>query len=678
MGELEKALQALNSIPASSVSYEEWIHIGMALKSEGFDVSVWDDWSRADSRYHSGECEKKWSTFVGEGWGVKTIYYLANQYGGYTPSKKWTFDDYLPAEAEGYEQIIADSSPDKDKPYQMAVTYLEALFEPDEIVGYVHSAELNEDRQKWIPANRGIWRKCEDIVRDLKKYRKLDSAFGTINEEAGAWIRINPLDGKGATDKNVTAYRYALVEADSMPIEDQKKLLINMRLPIKALVESGGKSVHAIVKVDAENEPEYKQRVSFLFSELAKRNFIVDMNNKNPSRLSRLPGAMRAGNCQRLLGINLGCSSWEDWLDFIHGVNDDLPEVDDLWDMFQEDEEMPDEVIASVLYEGGKLMITGDSKSGKTCLSQNLAVCIASGHPWLGKFQCKKGKVLYINLEIRKQMLKNRFKSIFKTLDIKLTKENVSNIRPWNLRGKALPLDQLASKIIRRARQDGPFAAIILDPVYKVQQGDENSAEAISKFCNALDKIAEETGAAIIYDHHHPKGDAGQKKAIDRGAGSGVFARDADALIDISNLEPGNDASDLVKDLIKTGEKPMEMSFILRDFPDQESQKIWFKYPIHYIDSANLLDNCYIEGSAEANFSKNPNRISDDEKKRLIEEAFIECQTDGRARVSDMVEYTGKDKKTIRKYASEIGIYDLSERGFIKRDIEEIPDILKM
>lgn len=651
----------------------------MALKTEGFPASVWESWSAKDmSRYHPGECEKKFNTFNGSGVGGGTIVHYAEQYGNYTPGKKWSFDDYLPAEAEGYEQIIADSSPDKDKPYQMAVTYLEALFKPEEMVGYVHSAELNEDRQKWIPANRGIWRKCEDIVRDLKKYRKLDSAFGTINEEAGAWIRINPLDGKGAADKNVTAYRYALVEADSMPIEDQKKLLINMKLPIKALVESGGKSVHAIVKVNAENEPEYKQRVSFLFSELAKRNFIVDMNNKNPSRLSRLPGAMRAGNCQRLLGIDLGCSSWEDWLDFIHGVNDDLPEIDDLWDMFQEDEEMPDEVIASVLYEGGKLMITGDSKSGKTCLSQNLAVCIASGSPWLGKYQCKKGKVLYINLEIRKQMLKSRFKSIFKALDIKPTKENVSNIRPWNLRGKALPLDQLASKVIRRARQDGPFAAIILDPVYKVQQGDENSAEAISKFCNALDKIAEETGAAIIYDHHHPKGDVGQKKAIDRGAGSGVFARDADALIDISNLEPGNDASDLVKDLIKTGEKPMEMSFILRDFPDQESQKIWFKYPIHYIDSANLLDNCYIEGSAEANFSKNPNRISDDEKRRLVEEAFIECQTDGRARVSDMVEYTGKDKKTIRKYALEIGIYDLSERGFIKRDIEKNPDVLKM
>jgi RecA-family ATPase len=274
-------------------------------------------------------------------------------------------------------------------------------------------------------------------------------------------------------------------------------------------------------------------------------------------------------------------------------------------------------------------------------------------------------------------MLKRRFKAIFKELDIDMTRENVSNIRPWNLRGKALPLDELAPKVIRRARAEGPFTAIVLDPVYKVQQGDENSAEAISKFCNALDKIAEETGAAVIYDHHHPKGDAGGKKAIDRGAGSGVFARDADALVDISNLDPGNDASDLVGELMASGEKPMILSFVLRDFKDQPDQKIWFKYPLHYIDSANLLENCYIEGSWEANASQNPNRISDDEKKRIVENAFLHCQVEGRARVSEMAEYSGRDKKTIRKYAIELGNYDVSERGYIKRDIDDLPDVLK-
>lgn len=649
----------------------------MALNSEGFPVSVWDDWSRKDmDRYHSGDCEKKWDTFNGVGTTAGTIFHLAMEQGYKPHGKVYSWDDFIPAEVENYEETIANNAPKKDKPYQMAIKYLETLFEPDEIVGYVHSAIFKEDRQKWVPANAGAWRKRDDIIADLKKYKNFD-AFGSMNEEAGAWIRINPLDGKGAGDKNVIRYTYALAEADSMPIEDQKKLLVNLKLPIAAMVESGGKSVHAIVKVGASSETEYKQRVSFLFAELGKHNFIVDTNNKNPSRLSRLPGVMRSGVCQTLIATNIGCSSWEEWIDELNGINDDLPEIDNLWDMFEAPDETPDEVIASVLYEGGKLMITGDSKSGKTCMSQTLAVCIASGTPWLGKYQCKQGKVLYINLEIRREMLKRRFRAIFKELGIKPTKSNVGNIHPWNLRGKALPLDELAKIVVRRAHYDGPYTAIVLDPVYKVQQGDENSAEAISKFCNAMDKIAEETGACVIYDHHHPKGDAGQKKAIDRGAGSGVFARDADALIDISNLDPGNDAPDLVKELTKNGEKPMILSFVLRDFPDQPEQKIWFKYPIHYIDSANLLENCHIEGSSEANFSKNPNRKSDDEKRRIVEDSFIACQKDGRARTSDMATYSEMSSRIIRDYAMQVGGYDVSERGYIKRNIDDLPDVLK-
>lgn len=664
MGELDKALQALDSIPASSVSYEEWIHIGMALKSEGFDVSVWDDWSRADSRYHSGECEKKWSTFENSGIGIGTVFHIAEQY-GYQPSKKWSFDDYLPAEAEGYEQIIADSSPDKDKPYQMAVTYLEALFEPDEIVGYVHSAELNEDRQKWIPANRGIWRKCEDIVKDLKKYRKLDPAFGSINEEAGAWIRINPLDGKGAADKNVTAYRYALVEADSMPIEDQKKLLINMRLPIKALVESGGKSVHAIVKIDAENEPEYKQRVSFLFNKLADKSFIVDTANKNPSRLSRLPGAMRAGNLQRLLGIDLGCSSWEDWLDFVNGVDDNLPEVIAFSDMIDNPPEEVPELIHGILHVGCKMIITADSKAGKSCMAENLAICIAEGKPWMKKFQCEKGRVLYIDLELSRRAIYDRTQYIRKELGVN---SKIPNLEFFPLRGYAESLETLLPKIVRRARSKN-YSAIVIDPLYKIQSGDENSAEALSKFCNALDRLARETGAALIITHHHPKGHAGDRKAIDRGAGSGVIARDADAIIDLAYLDPGDDPNALLAEVLNKKHKPMQMAFILRDFESPEDSNVFFKFPIHFFDTEHLLDGVPVEGSRDANLQKSSKRTTEERRRKILDEIFEAVQMNGAAALKDMNKYAdGKPSpRTLRRYIEEFSDDYLLDHGVVTK-----------
>lgn len=672
MEDRERVQSALDAIDPVMLNYEDWLHVGMALKDEGLPCAVWDSWSMKDrDRYKPGNCLRKWNSFNGDGWTIATVFHLAEER-GWTSYKRYTWDDYLPAYAENYDEVIATGAKEEEQPWQMAVRYLETLFTPDESVSYVHSATYKPERDKWVPADAGHVRKVSALIRDLKRYKNLDEAFGSINENAGAWIRHNPATGAG--DKDITRYGYVLVESDDLPIEDQKKLMISLKLPIAAMIESGGKSVHAIVKIQAQDKAEYRQRVEFLFDYLSKHKFIVDENNKNPARLSRLPGAERKGKIQRLIAVNIGCESWKDWKDYIEGIDDDLPSLDNLWSMFEAPDETPDEVISSILYEGGKLMITGDSKSGKTCLSQNLAVCIASGHPWLGKYQCKQGKVLYINLEIRKEMLKNRFKALFRELGIEVNEENVGNIRPWNLRGKALPLNDLAPKVIRRARAEGPFVAIVLDPVYKVQQGDENSAEAISKFCNALDKIAEETGAAIIYDHHHPKGDAGGKKAIDRGAGSGVFARDADALVDISNLDPGNDAADLVTELMNGGEKPIELSFVLRDFKDQPSQKIWFKYPIHYIDSANLLEGCYVEGSKEANLSKNPNRKSDDEKRAIVEYAFGVCQEQGFAKLSDMANYSPVKIDALRKYVNEHGGFQLNHGIVSKNDIGENTD----
>ena len=57
-------LEALNHIPVAELSYEEWLSVGMALKTEGYDCSIWDDWSRNDTRYKEGECPRKWATFV--------------------------------------------------------------------------------------------------------------------------------------------------------------------------------------------------------------------------------------------------------------------------------------------------------------------------------------------------------------------------------------------------------------------------------------------------------------------------------------------------------------------------------------------------------------------------------------------------------------------------------------
>ena len=98
-------------------------------------------------------------------------------------------------------------------------------------------------------------------------------------------------------------------------------------------------------------------------------------------------------------------------------------------------------------------------------------------------------------------------------------------------------MDKLAPKLIRRAAKKN-YVAIIIDPIYKVITGDENSADQMANFCNQFDKVCTELGCAVIYCHHHSKGAQGGKRSMDRASGSGVFARDPDAMLDMTELVP--------------------------------------------------------------------------------------------------------------------------------------------
>jgi len=538
--------ELLNYIDPAALDYQEWVNVGMALKQEGFTASDWDVWSRADHRYKPGECFRKWGTFNGNSSPVTggTIYEYAKR-NGYVPPVKETDpghaldwedsivkDDLRIVDNSWLEERDVEEPDDFSwNPVQELITYLQTLFQSTENVGYVTEVYENEDR---LSPRKGHWdRTAGELIEELRKYKEIGAVFGDCNPKAGAWIRFNPLDGNGVKNENVTDYRFALVESDSLSLGKQHAIMRELELPIACLVYSGGKSLHAIVKVDAPDYAEYKKRVEYLYSVCNKNGMKVDTQNKNPSRLSRMPGVVRNGKKQFLLSTNIGKGSWEEWHEWIEGINDDLPDPEDLSNVWNDIPPLADCLIGGVLRKGHKMLLAGPSKAGKSFALIELTIAIAEGTPWLG-FPCAKGRVLYVNLELDRASCLHRFRDVYEALRIQPT--GLNNIDIWNLRGKAVPMDKLAPKLIRRAEKKN-YMAIIIDPIYKVITGDENSADQMANFCNQFDKICTELKAAVIYCHHHSKGAQGGKKSMDRASGSGVFARDPDALLDLAELE---------------------------------------------------------------------------------------------------------------------------------------------
>ena len=391
-------------IDPRDLTYEEWLQVGMGLKEDGCSPDDWDRWSRKDvDRYHANECYKKWETFRGEA-GTKvtagTIVQMAKER-GWQPDKgtalEWdaeigSKDDLVVVEKEWLEskEVV---EPEYWRPAEQLIKYIDTLFDSDENVGYVTESWEKDGRH--LPRKGSYDRTAGQLIEQLGKCGDdIGAVLGDYKEEAGAWIRFNPLDGNGVKNENVTDYRYALIESDDMPIEDQNAIVRELELPVACLVHSGGKSLHAIVKVEARDYMEYRKRVDYLYDVCRKNGLKVDSQNRNPSRLSRMPGVTRKGMKQFLVDTNIGKESWDEWKEWIESVNDDLPDPESLMDTWNNLPELSPPLIDGVLRQGHKMLLAGPSKAGKSYALIELCIAIAEGKKWLGQWKCAKGKVM--------------------------------------------------------------------------------------------------------------------------------------------------------------------------------------------------------------------------------------------------------------------------------------------
>ena len=169
--------ELLDYINPALLDYQAWVNVGMALKEEGYDVSVWEDWSRGDTaRYHYGECVAKWRTFNGSSNPITaaTIVQMAKE-GGFKPALSghelgWDDEienDELVVIKEGWiedEEII---EPKEWRPAEQLIRYLQVLFDSEDFVGYV-TASWEKDG-KFLPSKGSFDRTAGQLIQELAK-----------------------------------------------------------------------------------------------------------------------------------------------------------------------------------------------------------------------------------------------------------------------------------------------------------------------------------------------------------------------------------------------------------------------------------------------------------------------------------------------------------------------------
>jgi AAA domain/DnaB-like helicase N terminal domain len=329
-----------------------------------------------------------------------------------------------------------------------------------------------------------------------------------------------------------------------------------------------------------------------------------------------------------------------------NGASARLPEWLKVEDVDELPDKEPERVIENLLRVGEKLGITSASKSFKTWLLLTIGFCIANGLDFLG-FKTHQSKVIVFDLELSRHSLKCRLRRIQKTLGAGA----FDNIKVCSLRGKAQLFCKNFEKIKAQIVADN-FKVVIIDPVYKFLLGkEENSNGVVADVLERLTVFCMEAQVALLYVHHHSKGNQATKESLDRGSGAGAWSRDPDALMDITSHKQ------------TTKEEPVyTCSITVRDFPPIEDFVVRWKFPILVRDTEGL-------DPTELKQAEKGGRPKDDNSD-LIMAVFRACEGNGGATAKQVSEATLIPKRTIQRRIRELSPARLVKAPLIKNGFQ--------
>ena len=347
---------------------------------------------------------------------------------------------------------------------------LEATFDPDETISFKVS-NTPDSTEELVSNIIGQ----DDSIKKIMK---------SLDSPEGALLCINAVKGGEDASDESWRYRYVVVDNPKMSLAKQLAYFKALNLPCAALVNTGANSVQAWIKIFANDEEEYYERVDFLFKTLDSQGFKVDSSNRNPHMMVRMPGVLRGGKQQYLIGLEQGAKNFKEW---------------------QESEEAPKKdqtIVENMLRAGEFFLFTAPPKSGKSLALMDLGLSICYGEDWFGN-ATSSSDVLFINFELTKSVFLNR-------LYLLGGKRNLNASTPkfgfLNLRGTALsPIEtaQLIAKRIQGAKrlENHDYRVVVIDPISAVLHNPKSTrlnGAPHQILMQMVDTIIALTGCAVV------------------------------------------------------------------------------------------------------------------------------------------------------------------------------------
>lgn len=220
-------------------------------------------------------------------------------------------------------------------------------------------------------------------------------------------------------------------------------------------------------------------------------------------------------------------------------------------------------VIDGLLRRGETMNLIADTKRGKSWLAFGLALSVATGRDWLGRYRCEPGRCLLIDNELHAATLANRIPKVAKAMGI-AESDYRTQLDVLPLRGRLLDLhgiNRLLTKVER-----GDYSLIVLDAWYRAIPADvsENDNAPIAMLYNLIDQMTGGLDSGWANIHHASKGMQSGKAVTDVGAGAGSQSRAADTHI---VLRPHQEDGIIVLDAVVRSFAPVQPFALRFEFP---------------------------------------------------------------------------------------------------------------
>lgn len=204
----------------------------------------------------------------------------------------------------------------------------------------------------------------------------------------------------------------------------------------------------------------------------------------------------------------------------VHAIPEGADLATSLSDLLRNPPAAPEAVVEGLIFAGTGCIIAGPPGIGKTWISLDLALSVASGQPFLDRFKTTQGPVLIIDEEGHAYGNYSRFSMLVNGKDLRVP---ISDIDLRLAIGKGIRLDtDTGISTVRRLVERYRPSLVIADALVRFHGSDENSSSDMARFFAISKTLMANYGCAVCFVHHTRKPaitDVGDVADLMRGSG---------------------------------------------------------------------------------------------------------------------------------------------------------------